>query len=123
MLLLRGDVAQAALLPVHTFGSPSILCGGDHLLEVLQLPKSHVQQVMMHRDLVPRAFSCTYPDTVAEVLRRMSSAIRDHTCLTNQVGAYERGFGFLRFCESRVLGFWGFGGGGGNRLLYRFPLW
>ncbi|RVW41662.1 hypothetical protein CK203_068299 [Vitis vinifera] len=57
----KGCSAPSSLLPVITFGAPSIMCGGDHLLHELGLPRSHVQAVTMHRDIVPRAFSCNYP--------------------------------------------------------------
>ncbi|KAL5787672.1 hypothetical protein ACOSP7_004621 [Xanthoceras sorbifolium] len=65
MLLIQGEVTVSALLPVITFGAPSIMCRGDHLLRKLRLPKSHVQAITMHRDIVPRAFSCNYPNHVA----------------------------------------------------------
>eukprot|EP00897_Mesotaenium_endlicherianum_P002744 jgi/Mesen1/2498/ME000159S01612 len=85
MLHMRGDVpADALQSSVHTFGAPSVMCGGDRLLKELGLASSHVQQVVMHRDLVPRVFSCDYPDHVAEVLRRLSGSFRDHPCLHHQ---------------------------------------
>lgn len=84
MLLIRGVVPMSSLLPVTTFGSPCIMCGGDQLLRKLGLPKSHIQAVMMHRDVVPRAFACNYPDHVAEVLKRLNSSFRNHPCLNFQ---------------------------------------
>ncbi|KAE8699602.1 transcription initiation factor TFIID subunit 13-like isoform X1 [Hibiscus syriacus] len=51
MLLIRGEVPASSLLPVVTFGSPSIMCGGDGLLHKLGLPRSHVQAITMHRDI------------------------------------------------------------------------
>lgn len=85
MLLLRGEVPPSCLLPVVTFGSPYIMCGGDHLLQKLGLPQNHVQAIAMHRDIVPRAFSCSYPDYVAELLKAINGKFRDHPCLKNKV--------------------------------------
>ncbi|KAJ8623334.1 hypothetical protein MRB53_031863 [Persea americana] len=84
MLLIRGEVPLSSLLPVITFGSPSIMCGGDRLLRDLGLPQSHVQAIVMHRDIVPRAFSCNYPDHVAELLKALNGNFRNHPCLNNQ---------------------------------------
>lgn len=85
MLLLRGHAPRSSLLPVVTFGSPSIMCGGDGLLKKLGLPRSHVQAITMHRDIVPRAFSCHYPDHVAELLKAVNGNFRNHPCLKYQV--------------------------------------
>ncbi|XVF32869.1 hypothetical protein REPUB_Repub17cG0120000 [Reevesia pubescens] len=84
MLLIRGEVPASSLLPVMMFGSPSIMCGGDHLLRQLGLPRSHVQAITMHRDIVPRAFSCNYPNHVAELLKALNGNFRHHPCLNNQ---------------------------------------
>ncbi|XP_031288087.1 phospholipase A1 PLIP2, chloroplastic-like [Pistacia vera] len=84
MLLIRGEVPASSLLPVITFGAPSIMCGGDHLLRKLGLPRSHVQAITMHRDIVPRAFSCNYPNHVAELLKAVNGNFRNHPCLNNQ---------------------------------------
>lgn len=84
MLLIRGEVPPSALLPVITFGSPSIMCGGDRLLKKLGLPRNHVQAITMHRDIVPRAFSCNYPNHVAELLKAVNRNFRGHPCLNNQ---------------------------------------
>ncbi|KAL5996337.1 hypothetical protein ACLOJK_026414 [Asimina triloba] len=84
MLLIRGEAPLSSLLPVITFGAPFIMCGGDCLLRKLGLPQSHVQAIMMHRDIVPRAFSCNYPDHVAELLRAVNVNLRNHPCLKNQ---------------------------------------
>eukprot|EP00243_Klebsormidium_subtile_P003073 TRINITY_DN16219_c0_g1_i1.p1 TRINITY_DN16219_c0_g1~~TRINITY_DN16219_c0_g1_i1.p1 ORF type:complete len:958 (+),score=230.32 TRINITY_DN16219_c0_g1_i1:150-3023(+) len=83
MMQIRGDIPKDAVLPVHTFGAPSIMCGGDHLLGELGLPLNHVVNVVMHRDIVPRAFACDYPDSVVEMLRRMGGGFKDHACLQN----------------------------------------
>lgn len=88
MLLIRGVALKTSLLPVITFGSPCIMCGGDYLLQKLGLPNKHVQAVMIHRDIVPRSFACNYPDHVAEVLKRVNISFRDHPCLNFQVNLY-----------------------------------
>jgi hypothetical protein len=85
------------VLPVHTFGAPSMMCGGDHLLEELGLPANHVVNIVMHRDIVPRAFACDYPDNVVEVLRRMGGGFKEHACLKNLV----------IHCRSSFSSFWG----------------
>ncbi|OVA16818.1 Lipase [Macleaya cordata] len=84
MLLIRGEAPLSSLLPVIMFGAPSILCGGDQLLRRLGLPRSHVKAITMHRDIVPRAFSCNYPDHVAELLKAVNGNFRNHPCLKNQ---------------------------------------
>ncbi|KAL6865130.1 hypothetical protein ACP4OV_016281 [Aristida adscensionis] len=84
MLLMRGVAPAASLLPVITFGAPSIMCGGDYLLQKLGLPKSHVKSITMHRDIVPRAFSCHYPDHISSILKLVNGNFRNHPCLTNQ---------------------------------------
>lgn len=85
MLLIRGEVPASLLLPVITFGSPTIMCGGNRLLHKLGLPQSHVQAITMHRDIVPRAFSCHYPKHVSELLKAVNGNFRNHPCLDNQV--------------------------------------
>ncbi|KAE9618822.1 hypothetical protein Lal_00047323 [Lupinus albus] len=84
MLLFRQEVPISSLLPVITFGSPSIMCGGDSLLNKLGLPQSHVQAITMHRDIVPRAFSCNYPNHVAKLLKAVNRNFRNHPCLNSQ---------------------------------------
>ncbi|CAN8253910.1 unnamed protein product [Cochlearia groenlandica] len=84
MLLIRGQVPASSLLPVITFGSPCIMCGGDRLLLKLGLPKSHLLGISMHRDIVPRAFSCNYPNRAATILKALNRNFRNHPCLNNQ---------------------------------------
>ncbi|CAA7030518.1 unnamed protein product [Microthlaspi erraticum] len=84
MLLIRGQVPASSLLPVITFGSPCIMCGGDRLLQKLGLPKSHLLGISMHRDIVPRAFSCNYPNRAANLLKALNRNFRNHPCLNNQ---------------------------------------
>lgn len=85
MVGLRKAAPISALLPVYTFGSPCIMCGGNYLLEQLGLPHRHIQNVVMHLDIVPRTFACDYPDHVAGVLKRVSGTFRNHSCLLQQV--------------------------------------
>ncbi|KMZ63172.1 putative Triacylglycerol lipase [Zostera marina] len=89
MLLIRKEVPLSSLLPVVTFGSPTIMCGGNHLLEKLGLPLSHVQAITMHRDIVPRAFSCHYPHHVRQILKTINKNFRTHSCLIHQEMLYE----------------------------------
>lgn len=84
MLLMRGEVPYSSLLPVISFGSPCVMCGGDNLLRKLGLPKNHIQAIVMHRDIVPRAFSCNYPKPAAELLKAVNGNFRNHPCLNNQ---------------------------------------
>jgi hypothetical protein len=85
MLCLRKAIPVSALLPVYTFGSPCIMCGGELLLHKLGLPRSHIQSVVMHLDIVPRTFACDYPDHVTVVLKRMNGNFRNLSCLLQQV--------------------------------------
>ncbi|KAK9147288.1 hypothetical protein Scep_006045 [Stephania cephalantha] len=88
MLLSRGAVKASALLPVVTFGSPFIFCGGQRILDKFGLDESNVLSVMMHRDIVPRAFSCNYPNHVAQILKRLNGSFRSHPCLNNKKMLY-----------------------------------
>ncbi|KAG6436040.1 hypothetical protein SASPL_100921 [Salvia splendens] len=88
MLLIRGEVPRSSLLPVITFGSPSIMCGGDRMLRNLGLPRHHVKSITMHRDIVPRAFSCNYPNHVAEFLKAVNKNFRNLSCLNKQKVLY-----------------------------------
>ncbi|CAI9767851.1 unnamed protein product [Fraxinus pennsylvanica] len=89
MLLIKGEAPVSSLLPVITFGAPSIMCGGDRLLCRLGLPRSHVQAITMHRDIVPRAFSCNYPNHVIEFLKAVNGNFRNHPCLNKQKLLYD----------------------------------
>ncbi|KAK8702270.1 hypothetical protein V6N13_020631 [Hibiscus sabdariffa] len=91
-VLVHRGIYEAAkgifFLPVVTFGSPSIMCGGDGLLRKLGLPRSHVQAVTMHSDIVPRAFSCNYPNYAAELLKAINGKFRHLPRLENQEPVY-----------------------------------
>nr|XP_043618666.1 phospholipase A1 PLIP1, chloroplastic [Erigeron canadensis] len=81
MLLTRNVVKPSALRPVVTFGSPFVFCNGQKILDQFGLDENHVHCVMMHRDIVPRAFSCNYPNHVAQLLKRLCGTFRSHPCL------------------------------------------
>ncbi|KAM1053328.1 hypothetical protein PS2_000829 [Malus domestica] len=80
MLLSRKCVKPSTLRPVVTFGSPFVFCGGQKVLDRLGVDEGQIHSVMMHRDIVPRAFSCNYPNYVATLLKRLNS-FRSHPCL------------------------------------------
>uniref|UniRef100_A0A0D9V2Z5 Fungal lipase-type domain-containing protein n=1 Tax=Leersia perrieri TaxID=77586 RepID=A0A0D9V2Z5_9ORYZ len=84
MLVARGVVTPDALLPVVTFGAPSVFCGGARVLDALGVGEGHVRCVAMHRDIVPRAFSCRYPGHAVALLRRLNGVLREHPCLNEQ---------------------------------------
>ncbi|KAI5000739.1 phospholipase A1 PLIP1, chloroplastic-like [Hordeum vulgare subsp. vulgare] len=88
MLVARGVVGPESLLPVVTFGAPSVFCGGQRVLEALGVGEGHVRAVAMHRDIVPRAFSCRYPGHAVAVLKRLNGALRTHPCLNSQKVLY-----------------------------------
>ncbi|XP_042977527.1 phospholipase A1 PLIP1, chloroplastic-like [Carya illinoinensis] len=88
MLLTRKVVKPSTLRPVVTFGSSFVFCGGQNILDELGFDESHIHCVMMHRDIVPRAFSYNYPDHVARVLKRLNGAFRSHSCLIKNKPLY-----------------------------------
>ncbi|CAO2176696.1 unnamed protein product [Urochloa humidicola] len=88
MLVARGVVPPEALHPVVTFGAPSVFCGGQRVLEALGVGEDHVRSVAMHRDIVPRAFSCRYPGHAIAVLKRLNGVLRAHPCLNTHRALY-----------------------------------
>lgn len=88
MLVARGVVGPESLHPVVTFGAPAVFCGGHRALEKLGVGETHVRAVAMHRDIVPRAFSCRYPGHAVALLRRLNGVLRAHPCLTAQKMLY-----------------------------------
>ncbi|XP_010556704.1 PREDICTED: uncharacterized protein LOC104825945 [Tarenaya hassleriana] len=88
MLFIRGEVPPASLLPVITFGAPFIMCGGDRLLGKLGLPKSYVQAITLHRDIVPRVFSCSIPEHVTKLMKAVNGNFRNLPCLNKQSVLY-----------------------------------
>lgn len=85
MLLSRKLVKPSILRPVVTFGSPFVFCGGEKILDQLGMDENQIHSVMMHRDIVPRAFSCNYPNHVATLLKRLNGSFRSHPCLIKNV--------------------------------------
>ena len=55
------------------------------LLARIGLPAGAIRNVVMHRDIVPRAFACDYT-LVADLLARVSDGFREHGCLQNPGG-------------------------------------
>ncbi|XP_050385833.1 phospholipase A1 PLIP1, chloroplastic [Argentina anserina] len=88
MLLTRKFVNPSTLRPVVTFGSPFVFCGGQKILDELGVDENQIHCVMMHRDIVPRAFSCNYPNHVATLLKRLSGSFRSHPCLIKKKMLY-----------------------------------
>ncbi|KAM2984111.1 hypothetical protein FF2_009960 [Malus domestica] len=89
MLLTRQLVKPSTLLPVVTFGSPFVFCGGHKLLDQKWLDaNNHIHCVMMHRDVVPRAFSCNYPNHVATLLKRLNGSFQSLPCLIKKNTLY-----------------------------------
>ena len=99
MMVLRGDVPLSALTPIVTFGSAAAFCsdgcctycqhtgaeacdldaGCSSILEKMDVPNDLILNVMMHMDIVPRAFACDY-SLVVDIFKRLV-AFKDHTCL------------------------------------------
>ena len=68
MLLVRNGAPRYALADVWTFGAPYVMNGGDALLARFGLPRSFIRDVMMGDDVVPRSFSCYYPQWARTML-------------------------------------------------------
>ncbi|XVF29046.1 hypothetical protein REPUB_Repub15cG0085900 [Reevesia pubescens] len=81
MLLTRNIIRPSTLQPVVTFGSPFVLCGGQKLFDELMLDDNQLCNVIIHRDIVPRLFSCNYPDYLTLILTLLNSSLRSHPCL------------------------------------------
>jgi hypothetical protein len=63
-------------------GSSSSSSSSSRLLAHLGLRDSHVRNVVMHRDIVPRAFACDYSRlSVADWMRSWGPAYKEHSCL------------------------------------------
>mmetsp|Transcript_12485 Transcript_12485/g.29665 ORF Transcript_12485/g.29665 Transcript_12485/m.29665 type:complete len:784 (+) Transcript_12485:369-2720(+) len=102
MYVARGVLDRRSIKPVYTFGSAAVFCEtcGAVLTEVeganvsapaedtatadlltkLNLPEGAVRNVVMHRDIVPRAFACDY-SVVAPLLARVGVGFREHATL------------------------------------------
>lgn len=53
------------------------------LLSHMGLGHGAVRNIIMHRDIVPRAFACDYT-LVSDLLARVSDSFRNHTCLHSE---------------------------------------
>lgn len=108
MLKNRGVLTSSSIAPVYTFGAPAMLCdgcatgdclcqheegvkhactcgggglaAGTRVLHELGLNEGDVINVMMHRDIVPRAFTCDY-SLVSDLLKSWGVSFREHACL------------------------------------------
>ena len=107
MYTYRGVLTRSTISPVYTFGSAAVFCetGGALVTELegtdistsqeevatadlltnLGLPEGAVRDVVMHRDIVPRAFACDY-SLVADLLARVWSPFREHSSLHSARG-------------------------------------
>ncbi|KAK6918237.1 Fungal lipase-like domain [Dillenia turbinata] len=81
MLLARKVLKPSHIHPIVTFGSPFVFCGASKILDELGLDENNIHCVMMHRDIVPRAFSCNYPAYVAQILKRLNGKFSSYPCL------------------------------------------
>eukprot|EP00803_Ostreobium_quekettii_P009665 evm.model.scf_784EXC.4 EVM.evm.TU.scf_784EXC.4 scf_784EXC:48965-56206(+) len=105
MFVHRGVLPPEAVHSVFTFGGAAVFCeGAAHatdcancalaascelprptpdpkgLLSRLGLPRSTVTNVMMHNDIVPKAWACDF-SPVLPIMRSMGASFRDHSCL------------------------------------------
>lgn len=108
LFVSRGVLPATAVAPVYTFGAPAVFCqGGNHnssksrckhcelececsgrmhdsqprgLLQSLGLTDDHVVNVIMHNDIVPRAFVCDYT-SVAHILQSWWPSFKEHSGL------------------------------------------
>lgn len=104
MYVHRGVISPVNLAPTYTFGAPAVFCEGSccgsgetcdagdlsvpprsidaahGVLARVGLKESSVKNVVMHKDIVPRAFACDY-SSVADILKRVGESFRDHRCL------------------------------------------
>lgn len=61
----------------------STYCSEGLLMRRLGIPSDLLVNVMMHKDIVPRAFVCDYT-AVADLLKQWMPSFRDHTTLSSQ---------------------------------------
>ena len=79
MLIMRGKVPRDVINDVWTFGSPYVMCGGEALLARLGLPRSFLRSVAMGKDIVPRSFSCYYPQWARKALEFAPGSLKVDT--------------------------------------------
>eukprot|EP00210_Caulerpa_lentillifera_P006204 g5928.t1 len=100
LMVHRGILGPKDIGKVFTFGGAACFCDGcdcstcsmssgvsdphcssnQNLFEKLGLPQNTVINVIMHKDIIPRAFASDY-SLVADLLRKWSSSFRKHYCL------------------------------------------
>ena len=80
-----GSAAQAEDVPAAPQAAAGSACGlsnpGHSLLQRLGLPEGAFRNIVMNRDIVPRAFACDYT-LVADLLRRVGGGFKEHPCLS-----------------------------------------
>ncbi|CDP10760.1 unnamed protein product [Coffea canephora] len=81
MPLTRKVVKPSALLPVVTFGYQKVL-------DQLGLDENNVHCVVMHKDNIPRAFSCNYPKHVVQVLECFNTTFCSNPLLNKNKQLY-----------------------------------
>ena len=76
---------QSQDVPATPQALPAAACGlsnpGHSLLQWLGLPEGAFRNIVMNRDIVPRAFACDYT-LVADLLRRVGGGFKEHPCLS-----------------------------------------
>lgn len=107
LFVKRGILSPHHLSPCYTFGAPAVFCAcgsSSPLLETLLTRNRRMEQqdecpigsllerlgiddgmlinVMMHKDIVPRAFVCDYT-VVADLLKQWMPSFRDHSTLSD----------------------------------------
>ncbi|XP_050379423.1 phospholipase A1 PLIP1, chloroplastic-like [Argentina anserina] len=89
MLLTRKVVEPSTLLPVVTFGSAYVFCGGQKIFEQQGLNElDHIRCVMLPRDIFPRSFSSNYPNHVTAFLKLLHGPFESLPCLTKKKMLY-----------------------------------
>eukprot|EP00210_Caulerpa_lentillifera_P007163 g6853.t1 len=102
ILVHRGMLEAKNVGQVFTFGGAACFCdafdcsncvlsssdssystSNQNLLEKLNLPTDTVVNIIMHKDIIPRAFAADY-SLLAVFLRNWSSSFRTHHCLVSQ---------------------------------------
>ena len=73
----EGQESQLTDLVVHGLQQQE---HSEGILKRFGLSQDHVRNILMHKDIVPRAFACDY-SLVAELLRAVGGSFREHQCL------------------------------------------
>ncbi|KAH7424069.1 hypothetical protein KP509_12G088200 [Ceratopteris richardii] len=88
MLVRRCAVKAEAVESVVSLGGPCVLCAGEKALRRLEMEDHQFVNIVMHRDIVPRAFACDYPPHVVRILQHVNGSFRDHPCFNHQRAMY-----------------------------------